>query len=614
MPDVRISELPAATTLAGAEFAGIQGGVTKRFPAVLLANGTDQAARDAAATALNMPLALASTPGVTLAFDYVPSRDGLALLTGGPAAAGYAADAAANPSRIWQPRMDTTDGTPNLAKGTDMSGSGMACWLADPEYPWSNGHSPFAIVDGNLRIRAQRTAMLGFRADEIPNDPITGQPYAYVSGVLNTKYRFATRHAYIEVVARYTSGKGSWPAIWTFPTNDRHPPELDLMEHVGGVQPVTSYQANFHTGNPNARAQHPVPVNAGADLTQGFHKFAVDFSDSAVKFYLDDMLVSSRDAAEFPEVDALHYMLLSMQVGSNLQGWVPRPDGTTPDIMDLLIKSVRVYQKPGPKGLRLSATSYLDNLAVGGVVAAITTENTGLSGGNVVTEVADPDAMFAVSGSNLVLSQVVPATTKDNHDLTLKTTDTLGRTQQKKFNIKVITGTPAQANLITQQSFADASWTKEALTAPNATTVLETTADAQHNLYRGGITRAAGVKTFNAWVEAVASLGRSWLHLSIYDSSFGSQATAWFNLDAGTIGFSIANGAWSNCVPFIAVLGGGKLRCGFKFTTDTATTGFGVKINLALAEGSEKYAGETARGMLLSNPWLYNIAAGPGSS
>ncbi|MFT8245169.1 family 16 glycosylhydrolase [Roseomonas sp. BN140053] len=579
--------------------------------------GADQTARDAAAAALqatSLPVALAGVPGVRLAFEYLPARDGLALLTGGPTVAGYAANAAANPSRIWQPRLDTTDGTPNLAKGTDMSNTGMACWLADPEYPWSNGYTPFAIVDGNLRIRAQRTAMLGFQAGEIPNDPATGQSYAYVSGALNTKYRLSTRHAYIEVIARYPSGKGSWPAIWTFPTDDRHPPELDLMEHVGGSHPVTTYQANVHTGNPNNRAQSPTLVNAGVDLTQGFHKFAVDFSDSAVKFYLDDTLVASKDVTAFPETDALHYLLLSMQVGSNIPGWAPRPDGTTPDILDLLVQSVRVYQKPGPKGLRLSATSYLDNLAVGGVVAAITTENTGLSGGNVVTEVADPDAMFAVSGSNLVLSQVVPATTKDNHEVTLKATDTLGRTQQKKFNIKVITGAPIQANYITQQSFADASWIKEALTAPNATTVMETTLNQQHDLFRGGITRAAGVKTFNHWVEAVPSLGRSWLHLSIYDSSFGSLATAWFNLATGTIGFAAATGAWSNCVPFIADLGSGKLRCGFKFTTDAATTGFGVKINLALAEGNESYAGETPKGMLLSNPWLYNVAAGAGGS
>lgn len=544
-------------------------------------------------------------------FDYVPARDGLALLTGGPTDAGYAANAAANPKRVWQPRISVL-GTTNTKGGTD-SFSGNYQWNVDPEYPWSNGFTPFAIdANGNLRIRAQTTSSAGFSAGEIPTNPNTSATYSYVSGCLSSKATFFQQCGYFEVIGKFPTGTACWNGVYMFPPTDIHPPEIDIAEIAGGSIAATSYNANV-ISKTGANAS---VINGGQDLGAGFHKYAISITDVSITFYLDDVLVKTTSITTLPEFATPFYFLVINQIGSTIGGWVPAPDGTTPAIADVLIRSIRAWQYQGPIGVNLSASTYLDNLGVGGTVATISATNSGGNAAYTFTKPSDPDSMFTVSGSNLNLAQVVLATTKASHAVTLQVADGVGRTRQTLFNIGVITNAPIQANYFTSQDLTNAFWSKGNLTAPNSNTIMETVTNGTHQLSNASlIPRTAGVKTFNTWIEATPTLSRALFTIKIFDSSFASQAYAYFNLTTVTVAFSSVAGTWSSNVPFITLMPSGRIRCGFKFTTDGTTTGIWYTVNLEQdATDVLSYVGDVTKGLKIDNPWLYNTGAGSGGT
>lgn len=547
--------------------------------------------------------------GLVQTFDYLPARDGLALVTGGPTDAGYAANRAANPSRVWQPRY--------VPQGTDPKGgsdvySGNYQFNADPAYAWSNGYTPFSIVGGNLRIRAARTSTLGFATGEVPIEPVSGAPYPFMSGILSSKNAFSQLGGYFEMTAKLPRGSAAWSAFWLIPTNEIHPPEIDVIEYVS-QQPANTYQATtFSLG----AIQHPSLINSGIDLSQDFHNYAVFWTDTAITFYIDGTVGGTFDTTNYPEFAQPFYMLLNMQMGSRLANWVPAADATTPDTMDMLIKSVRAWQRPGPTALKLSSKSYLDNIPVGGTVATISAaSNFGTSGANTATKLSDPDGMFTISGNNLNLAQVVPATNKSSHAVTLRLTDSLGRSVQLPFSIGVVTGTPTQANYITSSDLTSAFWTTVNVTATAADTIIETTANGAHQVYAANtIARTAGIKTFNTWIEVQATLGRPWIHITVFDGSYGSSAQAWFDVANGALAYYTQGGNFSGCTPFLSMLANGLTRVGFKFTTDASTTGFQVAVKLANGQDQDSYVGDVTKGMKLSNFWLYNINAAAGGS
>lgn len=546
-------------------------------------------------------------PGLVQTFDYVPARDGLALLKGGPGDAGYVANRTANPTRIWQPRYQPWGGDPK--GGTDIF-NGSYQWNADTEYSWTGDYTPFSIVNGNLRIRAARTSTLGLAAGQVPIEPVSGAAYTYMSGVLSSKNAFSQQGGYFEIIAKLPFATASWPAFWLMPVAETHPPEIDIIEYVSQSGSNTYHMAVISNG-PVFNAHDTI---VGIDLSRDFHKYAVNVTDTTVTFYIDDTATWTFDITAMPEFGQPFYILLALQVGSRAAGWVPAPDASTPDTLDMIVRSIRVWQRQGPAGINLSTYSYLDSLAVGGTVAAISTPSFGASGANVYTKVSDPDGMFAIAGGNLTLAQSVPATTKANHPLVLRATDSLGRTAQRSVPIGVVTGNPIQANYITSSDLTTSFWTKENVTASAANTLLETANSASHDIF-ATTPRTAATRTFNTWVECTPTLGRPWVFMQMaVDNGFANGARAWFDLANKVIGYTATNGSWSNCQPFLSVLPNGAIRVGYRVTTDATSTGLIWRLGLANGQDADFYAGTTTTGMKLENFWLYNVNAAAGGT
>lgn len=279
-------------------------------------------------------------PGMTQTLDYRPARDGLALLTHGSNSnldQGYAAAAAANPAGIWQPRY-----LPQLSDprgGTDVY-SGNASWNFDPEH-FSNGYSPFSIdAAGNLRIRAQPVSALGFAAGEVPINPNTNVPFTWASGILSSKNRFSQQGGCVQIVAQLPHSTGSWPAFYSMPFSETHPPERDTIEYVS-EDPANTYRGNFIS---NGAVSHAQSIAPGPDLSAGMHSYTDCMTSTTLTRYFDNVQVGQLDVSGLPESQQPFYLLICDQVGSTIPNWVPQPDGTTAPVLDLLVQSVSAWQ------------------------------------------------------------------------------------------------------------------------------------------------------------------------------------------------------------------------------------------------------------------------------
>ena len=99
----------------------------------------------------------------------------------------------------------------------------------------SVGVNPFSDSNGVLTITAA------------PGSNPLGLPYK--SGIITTEKSFNFEYGLVEVSAKLPAGNGLWPAIWLLPSSLGWPPEIDIMEMLGG-DPTTIY-VSTHSGATN---------------------------------------------------------------------------------------------------------------------------------------------------------------------------------------------------------------------------------------------------------------------------------------------------------------------------------------------------------------------------
>ena len=555
------------------------------------------------AAGLVQPVGFSPRPGVgmRLTFEYVPARDGLALLTGGPSQAGYAAAAATHPASIWEPRFSTE---PN-PKGGGNTPNGEYQFYADPEHRWSNGYTPFAIIDGVLRVRAERAGPLGFAPGEIPDDPHTGAPYEWVSGILNSRPRFSQRGGYFEIDARVPKGRATWPAFWLLPVTERHPPEIDVVEHLG--HEPTKYRGTLITAGPTENA---TTYDAGVDLGDAFHKYGILWTDTAITFYLDGVRTASKSIAGSREFSQPFYLLLNLAIGSRKAEWVPAPDGTSPSPVDFLVRSVRAWQRLGPTGIILSSSAIPETAKPGARVATMSCASLDRLGRVTFTLLDDPDGKFRVSGDRLLLRASLSFTSKRYHAITVQAADEQGRTWQQTFSVAVLdagtTGNQLAAG--SERSLAHGAWEKHGVSvlggqvgpdgSRNAEFLAETPGDGPHAVEQ--LIPKAELATRTVVSADLKPHGREWVKLEI-SRNYGKNVQAFFNLATGEIGDHFAS---VDAAPFIlhdcraAAIGDGFIRCQVDLTTDAGPT---LRVAIKLVTSGSDYAphlGDLARGVI----------------
>jgi len=117
----------------------------------------------------------------------------------------------------------------------------------------------------------------------------------YTSARINTKIKATNTYGRWEVKAKFTGGKGVWPAIWLMPSYEPYGEkkwpdngEIDIMEHVGWkpgtVHGSVHTRAYHHSIKTEIQFKTPVP-----DFDTAFHVYAVEVSQTEIKFFVDNV-------------------------------------------------------------------------------------------------------------------------------------------------------------------------------------------------------------------------------------------------------------------------------------------------------------------------------------
>ena len=171
------------------------------------------------------------------------------------------------------------------------------------------------------------------------------------------------RHGYFEARMRWTKGLGAWPAFWLVSTRHAKNPafpslnpycanhglpevrcwnsELDVFEGQG-AEPHTFYGTLHRNTNDYYGASdstnNPAWKSLGADMTKGFHRYAVLWTASEVRWYFDGHQVLR--APTFASTDQPMFLLFDMWIG-----WADTPDASTPDSLRTKVDWVRVWRR-----------------------------------------------------------------------------------------------------------------------------------------------------------------------------------------------------------------------------------------------------------------------------
>lgn len=239
---------------------------------------------------------------------------------------------------VWSDEFDK-DGTPDSTKWSyDVGGHGWG--NNEKQFYLANSPENAFVKDGKLHIVALKKAHEG---------------NAYTSAKLTTYEKRLFQYGRIEVMAKLPKGNGTWPAIWMLPksirTNEEDWPlcgEIDIMEHVGKNQDFihTSLHSFLYNHIKNTQLTHFEKVNAVSD---SFHKYAIEWTDSHIKFFVDDVLfyeakkgmdghVTTNEGWPF---DKPYYLILNLAIGGNWGGDVD--ESILP--CEMQVDFVRVYEQ-----------------------------------------------------------------------------------------------------------------------------------------------------------------------------------------------------------------------------------------------------------------------------
>ena len=267
------------------------------------------------------------------------------------ACAAAAAAALSSPSRAFAVPADY-----RLVYADEFDGTTLDTMKWNYHYTWGRTHNHRAYMEqsqvqvGNGRLNLQAIAQRS------PNAPATatsgGVTYSldYTSGAINSSGKLNLTHGFIEARIKMSDVQGSWPAFWML--QNGWPPEIDIMEFPRGANNSASqYWANYHyTNASNQHASYGWQMNT-ANLTTGYHEFAVEWTPTAMHFYFDGGLRHSvTDAAAIAD-SANQYLILNHAVG----GWAGNPPSDAAFPANYEVDWVRAWQKL-PSGAAATST------------------------------------------------------------------------------------------------------------------------------------------------------------------------------------------------------------------------------------------------------------------
>lgn len=173
----------------------------------------------------------------------------------------------------------------------------------------------------------------------------------YTSARLTTKNKADFKFGKIEVRAKLASGRGSWSAIWMFPTHEKygHWPrsgEIDIMEYVGFAKDTIYGTTHTQAFNGMIQTQKEGKIYFPGTEEQ-FHTYSIEWTEDQIKWFVDDIHYHTFEKlgenADLWPFDQEFHLIINVAVGGN---WGGR-HGVDSEIwpQKMLIDYVRIYEK-----------------------------------------------------------------------------------------------------------------------------------------------------------------------------------------------------------------------------------------------------------------------------
>ncbi|MBO7368201.1 MAG: family 16 glycosylhydrolase [Paludibacteraceae bacterium] len=203
------------------------------------------------------------------------------------------------------------------------------------------------ISDGYLVITAKK--------EDITDSH--GTVWHYTSSRLHSKK--SQTYGKIEARISWPAGKGSWPAFWMMPVDNKYgrwpySGEIDIVEHWGREPSVVSYAVHTKLKNGNGKPSGNWGYKIYEDGIEGsFHTYGIEWIENGyngngyIEFYFDGKLKASVAQSDWQTgswedwpFDQNFYSILNLAVGGNLGGAID--DGAFPMVMK--VDWVRAYK------------------------------------------------------------------------------------------------------------------------------------------------------------------------------------------------------------------------------------------------------------------------------
>ncbi|MCM1067240.1 MAG: glycoside hydrolase family 16 protein [Muribaculaceae bacterium] len=164
---------------------------------------------------------------------------------------------------------------------------------------------------------------------EARNDSVTidGVVCPVTSASLTTRGLHSWKYGYVEVRARISSSRGTWPAIWMMPESSAYGAwprsgEIDIMEHVGYEPANVHFAAHTERYNHMRGVQNnfvcPAPEAVGS-----FHTYALRWTPDSLTWLYDGeekYTLKKEDKADWTSwpFDNEFHLILNLAIGG---GW-----------------------------------------------------------------------------------------------------------------------------------------------------------------------------------------------------------------------------------------------------------------------------------------------------
>jgi len=178
---------------------------------------------------------------------------------------------------------------------------------------------------------------------------------AFVSGRFDTHGKVAFQYGFIEARIKMPAGSGNHPAFWMLGDNINQvgwptSGEMDITE-IRGNDPYTTTSATHYTTSylPNTccfnHSYKVASLGVGADVSAGFHTYAVAWLPDSISYYVDNRLISTTTPQNLGghwSFNDKFFLILNNAVSASFSGsWANLQSST------MTIDWVRSYQLNG---------------------------------------------------------------------------------------------------------------------------------------------------------------------------------------------------------------------------------------------------------------------------